>query len=204
MSRTATRKRRNLDQNKPPFKPLEPEAAKRIAKEGGLACGDDPEFYDALEGVRDVYGAHYMWREHVAIGNRDFRAKIQGALGHISGLKEFFSDVTISAASFGLFYCCDQEQSGATPDPDNPGRVIALARQREALCYLEDWISLLLERFEHATMNDPNWLAPKSAADPPQIRLALNLAGVWRSQVRKAELPVGRKSRWIRFLCQAH
>jgi len=124
-------------------------------------------------------------------------------LAQISGLKEFFSDVTIAAVSVGLFHC-DQEQSGAVPHPDNSGRVIALARQREALCYLEDWIGLLLERFEHATTNDRTWLAPKSAADPAQIRLALNLAGVWRSQVRKAELPVGRKSRWIRFLRQAH
>src|SRR5215831_15849724 len=159
MSKTPTRKRRNLDQNKPPFKPLEPEAAKRIAKEGGLPCGEDTEFYDALEGVRDAYRAQILWREHVAIGNRDFRAKVQGALAQISGLKEFFSDVTIAAVSVGLFHC-DQEQSGAVPHPDNSGRVIALARQREALCYLEDWIGLLLERFEHATTNDPTWLAP--------------------------------------------
>ena len=34
--------------------------------------------------------------------------------------------------------------------------------------------------------------------------LAVRLVGVWRKWGGNAELPVGRKSRWIRFLQQAH
>jgi hypothetical protein len=144
-----------------------------------------------------------MWQRHVAVGNKELRAKIEGALRQISELKEFFSNVTIAAVSFFLFLD-DQERSGAMPSRYSSDRVTVLARQREALCYLEDWITLLLEKFERQATNDPNWLASQSAADPEQIQLAIGIAGVWRRWTRKAELPLGRKSRWIRFLQQAH
>jgi hypothetical protein len=102
-----------------------------------------------------------------------------------------------------LIFLRDEEQSGAVPHPEYRNRIVPLAKQSEALQYLEDWVKLLNEKFEQHVALEPHFLASPPAAALGLKELVIDLACLWRSRSGNIELTVGQNSRWIRFLQQA-
>ncbi len=200
-----TQKRRRMlkpiDRNLPPFEPLALRDVQLIAKEGGLECADDSDFFNALEFLRLEYRAQYRWRE-VTITDLQLRAEIHDALQQIARLKEFFLNPSINVASV-LLFLREQEQSGAVPSLEHPDRLITLAKQREALGYLEGWVRLLNDKCEGQAAIKPDWFVPSSAAKLGLNELVIGLADLWQSWSGETEPAVGRQSRWIPFLRQS-
>jgi len=203
-TRGVTRRRRKskaIRRDRPPFEPLTPKDAQRIADKGGLDCADDRAFYSELEELRDCYRARYRWREIAPTGQ--LRAEIRDALNHLARLNAFFSNGTVVVASYALFWLREREQLGEVPDPVHRNRMMPLAKQRDALRYLEGWVRLLSDRFERAAAaSRPNWIAPPPAAVLGLDELVLGLANLWLTHSGQAGLPLGRNSRWICFLRQ--